>query len=136
MSISVTSYHTTYTAVKPLVRIIVIFFDWVRRGVDYMIWLDTWTYYFKLGHYLSARIIDKSPFPFSSQLRSVYNPSMEIGLCALCHHVKTLASSRGSVFYMCMKAETDPKFRRYPALPVLECSGYEKIDETSLGETQ
>jgi hypothetical protein len=40
--------------------------------------------------------------------------------------VKVLASSRGSVFYMCEKANTDPKFRRYPALPVLRCDGYEK----------
>ena len=50
---------------------------------------------------------------------------MNPGLCATCRHVKRLESPR-SVFYMCLRAETDPKFRRYPPLPVLTCEGFEE----------
>ena len=46
------------------------------------------------------------------------------GLCATCTHSKTVASSRGSTFYLCQLSFVDPRFPRYPALPVLVCSGY------------
>lgn len=36
-----------------------------------------------------------------------------------------MTSRRGSTFYRCMRAETDPRFVRYPQLPVRECPGYE-----------
>jgi hypothetical protein len=29
------------------------------------------------------------------------------------------------MFYRCLRADTDPRFVRYPPLPVLECPGYE-----------
>jgi hypothetical protein len=38
--------------------------------------------------------------------------------------MRTVTSRRGSVFYRCTLADTDPRFARYPALPVLTCSGY------------
>jgi hypothetical protein len=47
------------------------------------------------------------------------------GLCATCVHAKLITSSRGSVFYLCQLSFTHPQFPRYPALPVLACSGYE-----------
>jgi len=50
----------------------------------------------------------------------------EIGLCATCKHVRVVRSDRGSVFYQCLLAATDPRFRKYPPLPVLQCVGYEK----------
>lgn len=50
---------------------------------------------------------------------------MEPGLCSSCRHVKALGNARGSVFYMCTLAESDPRFRRYPPLPVRKCDGYE-----------
>ena len=50
---------------------------------------------------------------------------MNPGLCATCRHVKALGNDRGSVFYMCTLAERDPRFRRYPPLPVRNCDGYE-----------
>ena len=46
------------------------------------------------------------------------------GLCASCTHVKIIANDRGSRFYMCQLSLSDPRFRRYPSLPVLECPGY------------
>lgn len=52
---------------------------------------------------------------------------MNAGLCENCRHVKRLVNNRGSVFYMCEKSASDPRFPRYPRLPVLRCSGFEKI---------
>jgi hypothetical protein len=46
------------------------------------------------------------------------------GLCATCVHVRLLASKR-SVFVRCGLAASDPRFPRYPGLPVVACSGYE-----------
>ena len=48
------------------------------------------------------------------------------GLCATCVHVQRITSSRGSTFYLCRLSETNPAFKRYPPLPVLACSGYER----------
>jgi hypothetical protein len=45
------------------------------------------------------------------------------GLCATCIHLRLLASKR-SVFVRCGLAATDPRFPRYPGLPVVACSGY------------
>jgi len=50
---------------------------------------------------------------------------MNAGLCENCRYVKRLANNRGSVFYMCEKASSDPRFPRYPRLPVLRCTGFE-----------
>jgi hypothetical protein len=46
------------------------------------------------------------------------------GLCARCLHLRLLASQR-SVFVRCGRADSDPRFARYPGLPVRECSGFE-----------
>jgi len=51
--------------------------------------------------------------------------SAEAGLCATCQHAKVLSSDRGSTFYRCGLSDTDPRFRRYPALPVIKCDGYQ-----------
>jgi hypothetical protein len=29
---------------------------------------------------------------------------------------------------MCQLAETDPRFAKYPRLPVIRCAGYEKVE--------
>jgi hypothetical protein len=52
-------------------------------------------------------------------------PTDRAGLCASCRFAEIITSSRGSTFYRCTLADTDPRFRRYPVLPVLRCSGYE-----------
>jgi hypothetical protein len=52
-------------------------------------------------------------------------PPGRAGLCASCRFAEVVTSSRGSTFYLCTLAATDPRFRRYPTLPVRECSGYE-----------
>ena len=48
-----------------------------------------------------------------------------VGLCATCVHAQRIVSSKGSTFYLCLLSETDDRFRRYPALPVRSCIGYE-----------
>jgi len=40
-----------------------------------------------------------------------------------------VVNRRGSVFYMCSRAKTDPRFRKYPPLPVLACPGWQEGDE-------
>ena len=52
-------------------------------------------------------------------------PPGRAGLCASCRFAEVITSSRGSTFYLCTLAASDPQFRRYPILPVRECSGYQ-----------
>ncbi len=48
------------------------------------------------------------------------------GLCGDCSHCVVVASDKGSVFLRCERAKTDPRYAKYPRLPVLQCPGYEK----------
>lgn len=50
----------------------------------------------------------------------------EAGLCTDCLHARRIESARGSVFFLCQLAVSDPQFPKYPRLPVLSCSGYAK----------
>jgi hypothetical protein len=54
-------------------------------------------------------------------------PDRSIGLCAQCRHVERIISARGSTFYLCRLSATDPRFPKYPVLPVLACEGYEPV---------
>jgi hypothetical protein len=46
------------------------------------------------------------------------------GLCADCVHARAIESARGSIFILCNLSLTDPRFPKYPRLPVLSCDGY------------
>jgi hypothetical protein len=46
------------------------------------------------------------------------------GLCGTCAHAQPITSQRGSEFSMCLLSKTDPRFPKYPRLPVIECVGY------------
>ena len=50
-----------------------------------------------------------------------------VGLCARCRNARTLQSARGSVFLLCQLHEHDPRFAKYPRLPVLACEGFSEI---------
>jgi hypothetical protein len=50
-----------------------------------------------------------------------------VGLCASCRFAEVVTSSKGATFYLCTLATTDPRFRRYPTLPVRICTGYQMI---------
>jgi hypothetical protein len=47
------------------------------------------------------------------------------GLCGTCRHSRVVATRRGSTFRLCERSATDPRYPRYPALPVLLCAGFE-----------
>jgi hypothetical protein len=48
------------------------------------------------------------------------------GLCDGCRHARVITSGRGSRFILCERSRTDPRFPRYPALPVVACDGFER----------
>jgi len=47
-------------------------------------------------------------------------------LCASCLHARRVESAKGSGFLLCQLSQSNPRFPKYPRLPVLECSGYKK----------
>lgn len=47
-----------------------------------------------------------------------------VGLCASCAHARVVENDRGSRFYLCELAKQDPRFPRYPPLPVVACTGW------------
>jgi hypothetical protein len=55
-----------------------------------------------------------------------------IGLCHDCQFMRRMSSDRGSVFLLCERSKTDPRFPKYPRLPVLQCSGYVKTSGEKL----
>jgi hypothetical protein len=48
------------------------------------------------------------------------------GLCAECAHSRRVESERKSFFILCELSFNDPRFPKYPRLPVLSCKGYKK----------
>jgi hypothetical protein len=46
------------------------------------------------------------------------------GLCESCTNVKIVETRKGSRFYLCTLSEVDPRFPKYPGIPVLRCAGY------------
>ncbi len=49
-------------------------------------------------------------------------------MCACCEHAEIIRSDRGAFFYLCSLNRSDPRFPKYPRLPVLSCSGYSMPD--------
>ena len=49
-----------------------------------------------------------------------------VGLCTSCVHARRIRSSKGSLFVLCGRSATDPRFPKYPRLPVSRCIGYEE----------
>jgi hypothetical protein len=48
------------------------------------------------------------------------------GLCADCRSRRLIHSDRGTTFYLCNRSTVDPRFPKYPRLPVIQCPGYER----------
>lgn len=48
-----------------------------------------------------------------------------VGLCATCKQARQVRTDRGSVFYQCQRSAVDPRYPKYPGLPVLHCPGHE-----------
>ena len=47
------------------------------------------------------------------------------GLCASCAHARRVTSARSSTFILCARSQSDPRYPKYPPLPVLRCDGHE-----------
>ena len=59
--------------------------------------------------------------------------TVERGLCSSCVHARVIESSKGAVFVLCSLSYTDPRFARYPRLPVIVCEGYASGGSDSTG---
>src|SRR4029079_15110831 len=47
-----------------------------------------------------------------------------------CAHAAVIRNDRGSTFVRCELSRTDPRFPRYPRLPVVSCVGYDRSMHT------
>jgi hypothetical protein len=57
-------------------------------------------------------------------------PRPSAGLCDACRHQQLVRTGRGSEFSMCLRSRTDPRYAKYPRVPVLACRGYEGRSST------
>ncbi|MBA2630104.1 MAG: hypothetical protein H0U84_03655 [Thermoleophilaceae bacterium] len=57
---------------------------------------------------------------------------MRAGLCDTCRHQRVIRNTRGSAFSMCGRSKEEPRFPKYPRLPVERCPGYERPTGTSV----
>ena len=48
------------------------------------------------------------------------------GLCDSCRHQFIVRTGRGGEFSRCERSKTDPRFAKYPRVPVEKCPGYER----------
>jgi hypothetical protein len=56
-----------------------------------------------------------------------------VGLCAMCVNARIIESRRGSRFWLCALSKVDPRFPKYPPLPVVRCSGYTPGEPSTQG---
>ena len=68
--------------------------------------------------YLSATYLDGSAGALCPEVDEMPVPQ-SAGLCATCLHARTVTSDRGSTFVWCGLSKSDPRFPKYPRLPVL-----------------
>lgn len=47
------------------------------------------------------------------------------GLCGGCAHAAVVETRRGGAFLRCGLHDRDPRFAKYPPLPVRACGGYD-----------
>jgi len=48
--------------------------------------------------------------------------------------MREIVSGKGSRFLHCTRAESDTRYKKYPPLPVTDCSGYEYHPDTQTDE--
>jgi hypothetical protein len=58
-------------------------------------------------------------------------PHIDVGLCRTCVNAQVVTSARQSTFYMCRLSAIDPRFPKYPTLPVRQCDGYVREDDSA-----
>ena len=55
----------------------------------------------------------------------------DVGFCGACTFAWRVENRRGAIFYMCGRSAADPRYPKYPLLPVLECPGFVAIPASS-----
>ncbi len=60
--------------------------------------------------------------------------AVDAGLCSTCEHRRELRSARGSTFTLCQLHDHDPRFPKYPRLPVIRCEGYRPDEPGEAGK--
>ena len=51
------------------------------------------------------------------------DPRDPVGLCRTCAFARLVPTAR-STFWLCRRAATDPRYERYPRLPMRACPGW------------
>jgi hypothetical protein len=46
------------------------------------------------------------------------------GLCGRCTHALIRPTNKGTTYLRCDRAGSDPRFPRYPRLPMISCPGF------------
>ena len=59
------------------------------------------------------------------------NGGPDPGLCAVCSHSHRNETRKGTVYWRCTRAASDPRFPKYPRLPVLSCPGFEAAEQSA-----
>ena len=54
-----------------------------------------------------------------------------VGLCLMRRQAQRVRSAKGGIFVLCSLSRIDPRFPRYPGLPVMACPGFQKSLEDS-----
>lgn len=59
-----------------------------------------------------------------------------VGLCDGCTFRRLVKNRRGSIFLLCQRSEEDPRYPKYPPLPVLTCRGFKVVADAHAGEAE
>ena len=59
-----------------------------------------------------------------------------VGLCKGCVFGRIVENSRGSVFFLCRWSEEDPRYPKYPQLPVLTCPSFQPAGDPHAQEAE
>ena len=81
----------------------------------------------RLVHALRRRLLFAPRWPRSPPGRSARHSRLTMvhpGLCASCINARIVETRTGSRFYLCELSKVDPRFPKYPPLPVVRCDGY------------
>jgi hypothetical protein len=77
-------------------------------------------------------LISSSGNPFilcdGLRLKDMPQSAAPSGLCDTCAHARRVASARGSAFILCARSKDDPRFPKYPRLPMIRCAGFESSE--------
>jgi len=56
--------------------------------------------------------------------RDAEDDASPAGLCGSCRSVRIIRSDKRNIYYLCRLSAKDPRYAKYPALPVTDCSGF------------